>query len=120
MADCLYESDWHELSVDLQQKVVLMIQNMQRPLFYTGFGVAVLNLETFTKVSEMWFTRCAVHLIQFDDVMFWFPVHSNSFYLLHDVQDIGVRLISMIQRQMEGHKLNNVFEWLCTLRPFQV
>lgn len=51
MPDCLYESNWHERSIKLQKYFNLMIQNMQTPLFYHGFNVAVLNLETFTKVS---------------------------------------------------------------------
>lgn len=51
MADCLYESNWWELPVELQKYFLLMNVNMQRLLFYHGFEVAVLNLETFSKVS---------------------------------------------------------------------
>lgn len=72
MADCLYESNWWELPVGLQKYFLLMNMNMQRwvvhssiyfeyfawkkylvdrLLFYHGFEVAVLNLETFSQVS---------------------------------------------------------------------
>lgn len=51
MSDSLYESNWQELSIDLQKSFILMIQNTQRPLFYHGFGVCILDLETFAKVS---------------------------------------------------------------------
>ena len=50
MADSTYEINWHDLPVRHQKYVMIMIQNMQRPLYYHGFGVVVLNLETFTKV----------------------------------------------------------------------
>lgn len=57
MSDRLYESNWCELPVDFQKHFILMIQNTQKPLFYHGFGVAVLNLETFTKASKMGKTK---------------------------------------------------------------
>ncbi|XP_055305901.1 odorant receptor 22c-like [Sitodiplosis mosellana] len=47
IADCLYEANWREVSIDLQKYIIVMIQNAQRPLYYHGFGIAVLNLETF-------------------------------------------------------------------------
>lgn len=53
MADCLYsDSNWWELSVELQKYMLLMNANMQRLLYYHGFEVAVLNLETFSSVSK--------------------------------------------------------------------
>lgn len=50
MADLLFESDWQNLPTDLQKYFILMIGNMHRPLYYHGFGIAVLDLETFRKV----------------------------------------------------------------------
>lgn len=50
MADLLYELNWNELPIRHQKYVILMIANMQRPLYYHGFHVITLNLETFTKV----------------------------------------------------------------------
>lgn len=52
MADCLFECNWHELSPDLQKYLVIMIANAQKPTYYHGFELAVLNLETFTKVRD--------------------------------------------------------------------
>lgn len=52
MADRLFESDWHHFPVKLQKYFVIMIANMHRPLYYNGFGIAVLDLETFRNVSE--------------------------------------------------------------------
>lgn len=52
MTDCLYECDWQKLPIDLQKYIVLMIQNTQLLQFYHGFGVFILNLETFTRVRK--------------------------------------------------------------------
>lgn len=52
MADRLFESDWQKLPIELQKYLILMIANMQRPLYYHGFGIAALDLETFIKVKE--------------------------------------------------------------------
>lgn len=52
MADSLYEANWREISIDLQKYMIIMIGNAQRPLYYHGFGIAVLNLETFCRVRK--------------------------------------------------------------------
>lgn len=52
MADCLFEMNWQSLSIELQKHVLIMIGNAQRPMEYRGFGMAVLNLETFLKVRK--------------------------------------------------------------------
>lgn len=52
MSDCVYfDMKWHKLSVKLQTHIVLMIQNMQKPIFYHGFDVAIMDLNTFLRVS---------------------------------------------------------------------
>lgn len=57
MGNCLFESNWYELPVNFQKNVRFMIQNMQKPIYYHGFGMAILNLTTFTKVmSNCWFS----------------------------------------------------------------
>lgn len=61
MPDCLYcKMNWRELPPKLQMYVVLMIRNMQKPIYYYGFSVAVMDLNTFiyvrTNVSR-WFSR---------------------------------------------------------------
>lgn len=55
MADALYAIDWHTLPIELQKYFVYMIQNAQRPYYYHGSGVAILNLQTFTDVSRYHF-----------------------------------------------------------------
>lgn len=52
MPDCLYDSNWHMRPIKHQKYFNFMIENMQIPLYYHGFNVAVLNLETFTQVSS--------------------------------------------------------------------
>lgn len=54
MSECSYESNWQRLPVKLQKYFIVMIANMQQPLYYHGFSVAVLNLETFNKVRLTW------------------------------------------------------------------
>lgn len=53
MSDCVYNMDWYEQPNELQRYFVLMIQNMQKPIYYHGFEVANLDLRTFIKVSEV-------------------------------------------------------------------
>lgn len=63
MSDCVYfEMKWDRLSVKFQTYVVLMIQNMQRPIFYRGFDVATMDLNTFLRVS--WPTELTVVCIR--------------------------------------------------------
>lgn len=52
MAASSYNFDWHELPVDLQKYWLRILGNAQIPLNYRAAGVAVLNLETFTKASN--------------------------------------------------------------------
>lgn len=51
IGECMYNSNWHVLSIRAQKYLVLMIGNAQRPIQYHGFRIAVLNLETFLKVN---------------------------------------------------------------------
>lgn len=53
MADLLFESEWQCLPVNLQKYVIVMIADMQRPVYYHGFEVAILDLETFSKVKPL-------------------------------------------------------------------
>lgn len=50
MSNALYESNWPEIPVRLQKYFIISIANTQKHIYYHGFGVAVLNLETFTNV----------------------------------------------------------------------
>lgn len=55
MSDCVFEMNWPELPNDLQKYIILMVRNMQKPLYYHGFGIVNLDLETFTKVRNSFF-----------------------------------------------------------------
>lgn len=59
MSDCVYfEMKWQKLPSESQKYVVLMIRNMQKPIYYHGFDVAIMDLNTFIRVS----VRCRVLL----------------------------------------------------------
>lgn len=51
-ADLLFQSKWYELPNKLQKSIIIMIGNAQQPLYYHGFNIAYLNLETFTNVID--------------------------------------------------------------------
>lgn len=94
MSDFVYlKMEWHILPSKLQKYVVLMIGNMSRPLFYHGFQVAVVDLSTFIRVS---ITIQSPRYLTGERVSFLFesnfPVVQNSFYILHDVQDLRIRI----------------------------
>lgn len=54
MCDCVYDLNWHRLPAHLQKYIVLMIANMQRQLYYHGFVVINLDLNTFVRVRCNW------------------------------------------------------------------
>ena len=52
ISDCVYfELNWRKLTPKLQMYVVLMIRNMQKPIYYHGFDVAIMDLNTFIRVN---------------------------------------------------------------------
>lgn len=53
MNDCLFESNWTEYPIQLQKYFILMIGNSQREINYHGFGIAILNLNTFAQVRKL-------------------------------------------------------------------
>lgn len=48
---CSYEADWQELPANLQEHFIIMIGSAQQPLYSNGFGLVVVNLETFAQVN---------------------------------------------------------------------
>ncbi|XP_031626227.1 uncharacterized protein LOC116342669 [Contarinia nasturtii] len=61
MTDCLYnDCNWMSLPNDLKKNILFMIQMSQKPIFYHGFGILELNLETFTKFMK---TTCSYYMI---------------------------------------------------------
>lgn len=51
LSECFYQANWLLLPGDLQKYFILMTASAQRPLFYHGFGLARLDLNTFLYVS---------------------------------------------------------------------
>lgn len=53
MSDCVYfDMHWQKLLPKQQAHIVLMIRTLQKPIHYHGFGVVIMNLNTFTLVSD--------------------------------------------------------------------
>lgn len=50
--DWLYASKWYNLINDQQKFYIMMIANSQRSLFFHGFGLANLTLETYSTVFD--------------------------------------------------------------------
>lgn len=50
MTDYLVQSNWYEHPNNLQKYLILIIANTQTPVVYHGFNIAVLDLQTFSKV----------------------------------------------------------------------
>lgn len=72
MANTLYEVNWQDLPIKFQKYFFVMIMNMQIPLYYDGFGVAILELRTFTSVRDEIFRN---HLT-FSSVFQWSTISS--------------------------------------------
>lgn len=51
MTDHVFQMNWQDLPVKLQKYFILLIANMQKPLFYYGGGIVILDLSTFVNVS---------------------------------------------------------------------
>lgn len=53
MANILFESKWYCLPLEMQKYFLLMIGNAQQNLYYHGFDLARLNLQTYCQV-RLW------------------------------------------------------------------
>lgn len=90
ISNSLYESIWQALDVKLQKYFIVIIGNMQIPIYYHGFGVIILNLDTFSK-----FRHCIRHS-SFFFVCFWkFPFaivvyQIRGHIVLHHVQNFNI------------------------------
>lgn len=76
MADAIYlKMDWQKLSLKHRKYLILLIGNMQRPIYYHGFKIAVVDLTTYIRVSEiqMYFNR------NWSWFYFWVCVHIFSY-----------------------------------------
>lgn len=88
MAQLLFESNWNEQPVELQKFFKMMISNAQRPLFYHGFRMVHLNLETYLKVS--WCHR-RMRINKVDNFLS-LAASSIGYQLLLDVQNFYNRV----------------------------
>lgn len=84
MSVYLYNANWIELPLELQKYFIMLIANAQLPLYYHGFRIVVLNLETFTRVrrqkrmipSQTLFYYCLI-----------FSVYADGFFILCYIQN---------------------------------
>lgn len=51
MSDRVFNMNWPELSVKLQKYAIVMIENMQKPIYYFAGGIVILDLNTFINVG---------------------------------------------------------------------
>lgn len=51
MSDYVYEMNWPHLPAKLQKYLILMIANMQNPIYYHALYVCLLDLNTYIRVS---------------------------------------------------------------------
>lgn len=50
MSDCAYRLKWYVLPLKLQKNVGLMIAGLQKPVYYHGVGIAIMELNMFVRV----------------------------------------------------------------------
>lgn len=81
MSDALYETNWLNFEPKLQKYFLIAIQNAQQPLFYNGFSIMTLNLESYTQVSK-WMLHKLVGIFNRSSS----TGSKDSFPVLHDVQ----------------------------------
>lgn len=112
MADHLYEVDWQDVRIDLQKYYVLMIQNAHCPIYYHGFHLIILDLNTFTRVSRSEIFGTDEVEVYFCNVYCSaFLVDANGLYVLYDVQDFGIfgmNEIKYIMKMMQKEELSVV------------
>lgn len=69
-ADRLYEINSYDLPVPLQKQFVIILANLQRPVYYEGFGMVKLDLELFLNVKLIYVYRYII--LKFDLLIFLF------------------------------------------------
>lgn len=52
-SDSMYVSDWANLSPSLRKYILMIVQNGQIQLEYSGYGLIQLNLESFANVKNI-------------------------------------------------------------------
>lgn len=105
MADSLFQANWLDVSIEQQKYFVIMIKTAQQPLYYHGFGIVVLDLETFTKVRTKIYLFFRIFWIE-DTIkeistFFSFTVYQSNFFFLYSFEYIGgeIKVKSLIAEQ---------------------
>lgn len=80
MSHDLYETNWYHLPIETQKSFVVMIKNAQKPIYYHGFGVAILDLELFRRVS----TFALRHQRDFKNYALFWKFHNEINYIAAD------------------------------------
>lgn len=109
MSDFVHQCNWLDLPIDLKKYFIRMMENTQRPLYHE-YGIAVLNLETFLKVSKWYHNAHFIFCIYIQSSFLWrkkeFVINSNinvliafqwtvsqkGLHLFHALQDHNRRL----------------------------
>lgn len=97
MSVCLYNSNWELMPINLQRNLIIIMQNAQQPIYYHGFGIAVLNLQTFSKVFSFvfYFFFFLINLLWKENANEWkliwliafFSVLTNNIHIFYVIQD---------------------------------
>lgn len=92
MADCIYNANWPRIPGKLHTNILIMMSNTQQPIYYDGFGILILNLQTFSSVSKCFksILHCDLmtnlYLFQLTRAVmilyksFWFQVSSSEIF----------------------------------------
>lgn len=88
MSDCVYNSNWQQFDIDLKKWMIFMIKNAQKPLHFHGYGMLILNLETFTQVNYYTF-KCRSSSENSSNFFLYFVVDQNDVLLLHDAENFN-------------------------------
>lgn len=76
-ASSMYESNWYKLPTNLQFFIIMKLRNTQRPLYYRGWKLISLNLDTFCKV----FSFHLLHMNIFEPI-FVIQLDGNPLFFL--------------------------------------
>lgn len=95
MSDTLYESNWPKLSVTIQKHIIVMIANMQKPRYYSGFGMVNLHLGTFINVITVEFLKTILIFKKYLKIKS-FLAYQISGQILHGVQNHHIKLVIIL------------------------
>lgn len=59
LSDDLFKLKWHQFPLHLQKYFIMMIENSQQILYYSGSGIFTLDLNTYCKVWAL--GQCAFY-----------------------------------------------------------